>query len=427
MENLAEAEAQCDSPISICLYCAIPEQNQFEVRRYGFRDCSKSILRNVLNAALTSLTGRLKFDVHSYKVANSLDDNSNRGDMAIRIALRSQLEIAFSPRKLSFSEVKWGDLARHLHTINSDASLFLIAGGGYLSIDGDGSPWGMLAKSQILEELKCPIVASGIGLNRLMNEPLSDISGLPEETRSRIYKLSALCRKISVRDLNTVALFAAYGQKNAVLTGDPVLYFDDEARPPSLQSARMKIGINLASHGPRTHSILEPILPDIIRLLRWIQQDRDAEFVYLMHHDFERPIAEYLRRKGVKLQIIDLPPEGLIGAYKGLDFVINQMLHSCIFAANAGVPFLNMAYDIKCRAFCTLLDVPECGLDSEGVSFELMKARLEELFQNRATLSVRILEHKTILRAEGLAFLKELVNLVTEQRSDLRATATAAP
>ncbi|HEY2008362.1 MAG TPA: polysaccharide pyruvyl transferase family protein [Rhizomicrobium sp.] len=414
MERSSNEQAE-GGVVNVCLYCAIPEEDEFRRQHYGIPERSKGTIRNALNAIFTVLSGRLIYDVHSYKVASGLDDNSNRGDMAIRIALRSQLRAAFAPRTVRFTEVKWGDLARKIADINSDTSLFVIAGGGYISIDGDGSPWAMLANSRILEKLKCPVVACGIGLNRLMNERLSDISELPEETRGSIYRLSKACRALGVRDLETVQLFAAYGQKPAVLTGDPVLYVDSDAPFPDRESGPIRIGINLASHGRRTYSMLKNVLPSIIDFLRWVQKNKDVQFVYMVHHDFEKPIARYLRRRGVALQIVDLPAPKLIEAYKHLDFVINQMLHSCIFAANAGVPFLNIAYDRKCLAFCASLDVPECGFTHDQISFDLLKTKFDHLLENRRVLSEKMRKRRTMLRSQNRTFLKDVVRLVAEK------------
>jgi polysaccharide pyruvyl transferase WcaK-like protein len=415
MERPSNEQAQGDDVVNVCLYCAIPEEDEFKGQHYGIRERCKGTIRNALNAIFTALSGQLNYDVYSYKVANGLGDNSNRGDMAIRVALRSQLRAAFAPRKVRFTEVKWGDLADKIGAINSDTSLFVIAGGGYISIDSDGSPWAMLANSRILEKLECPIVACGIGLNRLMNRNLSDISKLPEETRGNIYRLSKSCQALGVRDLDTVELFATYGQKRAILTGDPVLYFDGDATSPDRESGPIRIGINLASHGRRTYSMLKHALPSIIDFLRWMQKNKDVQLVYMVHHDFERPIARYLKRKGVALQIIELPAPELIEAYKNLDFVINQMLHSCIFAANAGIPFLNIAYDRKCSAFCALLDIPECGITHERVSFDLLKTRFDHLFENRSALSEKIRERRAMLRSQNRTFLKDVVRLVAEK------------
>ena len=415
MKRPSIEQAQGDDVVNVCLYCAIPEEDEFRGQHYGILERCKSTIRNALNAVFTILSGRLIYDVHSYQVANGLGDNSNRGDMAIRIALRSQVRAAFAPRKVRFTEVKWGDLADKIAAINSNTSLFLIAGGGYISISSDGAPWAMLANSRILEKLECPIVACGIGLNRLLNQQLSDISGLPEETRGKIYQLSKSCRAMSVRDLDTVELFAAYGQKHAVLTGDPVLYFDSGAPTSGRGAGPIRIGINLASHGRRTYSMLKHALPSIIDFFRWVQKNKDVQFVYMVHHDFERPIARYLKRKGVALQIIELPAPELIEAYKNLDFVINQMLHSCIFAANAGIPFLNIAYDRKCLAFCDLLDVPECGFTHERIGFELLKTRFDHLFENRTALSKKMRERRTMLKSQNRAFWKDAVRLVAEK------------
>jgi polysaccharide pyruvyl transferase WcaK-like protein len=410
-----------DQPIRVCLYTCIPEQDEFKRQRYPLREKFKSTLKNAFNGLHTSLTNDLFFDTYSYMIANGLGDNSNRGDLAIRMAIRSQLELAFAPRPIHFLEVGWGRLTQQsINHINRHADLFVIAGGGYIFVNGDGSPGAMLAGSARLTELKCPVVAIGIGLNRVMHETTCSLSDLPSETRKKVEQLSSVCQEISVRDGDTAELFARYGSKPSTVIGDPVLYFNDGDTPTLSRSGPLKMGVNLATHGWRAYSVLKPMLPHIISTLIWIQNDLGAEITYFVHHDFERPVVKYLQKKGLRLKVIDGTPAQLIDAYKEVDFVINQMLHSCIFAANAGVPFLNLAYDRKSMAFCSLLDIQECAIEHSQVTRDILVKKLEDLLGNRSRLSKKIVEKRACLRSESRKFLDKVAKSIrngTEEAS----------
>jgi polysaccharide pyruvyl transferase WcaK-like protein len=249
-----------------------------------------------------------------------------------------------------------------------------------------------------------------------MHEELCPLSELPDETKTRVKQLSDICQEISVRDRDAAELFARYGSKPATVIGDPVLYFGDDYRPTVVRSGRLKIGVNLATHGWRSYSILKPMLPDIIGHLRRVQNDHEADIAYFIHHDFERPIARYLQKKGLRLKIIDGTAAQLIEAYRGVDFVINQMLHSCIFSANAGVPFLNLAYDSKCLAFCSLLGIPECAVEHSQVSAGLLTKKFDELLKNRSEISKKIIVRRAWLRSESQRVLDKMVKLVAEKQ-----------
>ncbi len=282
-----------------CLYACIPEHQEFAPRRYSFEERLKGTVRNSLNRISTRLTGKLYFEIYSYATANGLDDNSNRGDMAIRRAVQSQFRAAFAPRPVNFLEIGWRGLTEEkIDHVNRHADLFVIAGGGYIFVNADGSAGAMLAKISDLTRLKCPIVAVGIGLNRLMHETPCALSDLDPEARDKMKQLSSLCRAISVRDQDTADLFALYGNKPATVTGDPVLYFSEGDPLSTARAGPLTIGVNFAVHGPRAYSLLAPVMPRIVASLKWVQQAYRADMTYLLHHDLERPIVAYLQQKG---------------------------------------------------------------------------------------------------------------------------------
>jgi polysaccharide pyruvyl transferase WcaK-like protein len=404
-------------PLNICLYTIIPEWE--EGRRYPrpWRQRFKSIIRHGLNRLATALSRRLFLNIYHYENVHGLGENSNKGDISIRMAIKQQLVNAFAPRPVNFTEVKWGTLSDEVaEVVNRTCDIFVIAGGGYMFLRGDGSPGGMLAKVEELDKIRCPVFAYGIGLNRVKNEKVRDLRDLPDATREKIRYLADKCELIGVRDFETVQLFKLHSDKSAILTGDPALFYQSQRLSFASQTPRpLTIGINLASHGRQVLPLLTSLLPNIITLLKKIQRSYYVEFVYLQHHDLERPVVDYLRAQGVRLRLVSGSPADLVEEYAKLDFVINQMLHSCILSANAGTPFLNIAYDEKNVAFCNLMGVPQCCVPHDSATLTVLEQRFFALFEQQAQLRDMLDRGKTELRGSLTHFAKHIVN-ETEER-----------
>ena len=400
--------------LKICLYTAIPEREQFRrLVRPPFQR-ARSSARHALNRLWTNLSGSLQFDDFHYQIANDLDDNSNRGDIAIRIAVRQQISDAMVHHKVEFIEIKWGELTNEIvDDINRECDLFVICGGGYIFIFGDGSGGRCFEDLPYLKNIRCPIVAYGIGMNRLMHETVCDLRDLPSKTQSQVSDFSVLCSSIGVRDTHTLDLLKLYGGRPVSLIGDPVLFLND-ARAVAVGvkfASGPSIGINLAAHGWRALAVLKPLLADIIQLLKYVQSSYGVTYTYLLHHDFEEMVVSFLRKQGIQMTVVRADALTLLNSYGELDFVICQMLHSCIFSANREVPFFNIAYDQKSVAFCDLLDVPLCVLPHWDANLENLKGRFVELFEGRTALKNSLIAAKRPLASAQKKFAQDLMCL----------------
>ena len=396
--------------VTVCLYVAITAEAETQTVSAPWPRRLKSLTKHSLDRVATKLSHRLHFDIHHCETAYGLSCNSNRGDIAIRMAIKQQLRNAFAPRPVAFLEVKWGELTGdRIQEINHSCDIFVIGGGGYMFINADGSVGHMLQNVEELEKIRCPVFAYGIGLNRLMHEKVCDVEDLPESSRRKIRYLAEKCALISVRDFETAKLFELYSGKPVTLTGDPVLSYMFEKQPlPARPQGRPVIGIDLAAHGRRALSMLKPLLPTMIAFFKEIRRNHDAELAYLQHHDLERPIVDFLRAEALEFELVSGGPDELLQGHARTDFVVCQMLHACIFAAAAGKPFLNIAYDEKSIAFGKLLGVPENCLAHGDADLPVLERRFASLFQNRAGLSVRLEARKKVLRLSQEGFAEQL-------------------
>jgi len=407
--------------ITICLYVAIPEAEESRTETKPLLRRLKSLVKNSLDRWLTRFSGRLHLDLYHYETARGFGGESNRGDIAIRMAIKQQLVDAFAPRPVRFYEVKWGDLSDAVaEDVNRCCDLFVIGGGGYMFLKSDGSAGHMLESVEDLSKIRCPVYAYGIGLNRLMHEQPCDLRGLPPASVRKIRYLADRCALIGVRDLETAHLIENYSAKRPTLTGDPALFYTHKHVAPLRYRERPRIGINLAAHGWRALAVLKPLLPAIIALLKIIQ--RDADLIYLQHHDLEQPVIDFLRFRGLKFKVVYGTPGDLLDGYTETDLVICQMLHSCILAANVGTPFLNIAYDEKIVAFCNLMGVPQACIPHGSANLATLEKAFAALFERRLVLREALDRRKKLLRGSMTLFARQIV----AETEDLESAGHAA-
>lgn len=398
--------------MKICLYTAIPARAQFQPFVRPPIQRAKSTVRHVLDRLRTSLSGRLHVNDFHYQVAKSLADNSNRGDIAIRLAVREQIVSVAGHHPVEFVEVEWGRLTPEIVCdINDSCDLFVIAGGGYLFIFGDGSGGRSFDDIPYLQKIRCPVVAYGIGMNRLMHEAVRDLRDLPVETQNKILDFVKACDQIGVRDAHTLELLNLYGDRPVSLIGDPVLFL--RGLQPIATGQRpvhgYSIGINLAAHGWRALTPLKSLLPNFVQLLKHVQNSHGAKFTYLLHHEFEEVVVSFLRQQGISLNVVRAGALELLESYAHLDFVICQMLHACIFSTNQNVPFLNIAYDQKSVAFCDLLGVPQCVLPHTAATATALKERFDAVFATRDAVKKTLMARKLPLEEAQMKFMQEVV------------------
>ena len=84
------------------------------------------------------------------------------------------------------------------------------------------------------------------------------------------------------------------------------------------------------------------------------------------------------------------------------------MLHASIFAAMAGTPFLNIAYDGKNLAFGKLLGLPECCLSHKDADLAVLERKFASLFQDRSRLRDTLESRKKDLQDSQTRFADQL-------------------
>jgi polysaccharide pyruvyl transferase WcaK-like protein len=402
-------------PTKIALYVAITQDSQFQpLRRKGVAAISACLRRSW--DRLHWLFGR--YDHITFYVWERYAF-SNKGDISIREAVIQQLRSAFPDDDLSITEIGWGSLDDdRISAINRDHDLFVIGGSGYLFLD---SARRLKARNErdiiAMERISRPKVAFGIGLNYWLAELPTSQPITHEPTRSLLLRLIGSLSAISVRDGNTARDLENVSSAPIAVIGDPALFLQpSEQAAPALRrvDGSLLIGLNLALHDAGMVPLFASLLPEFALFCRALASRHSVEFLYFVHAEVEHLIPRLLRRHGVAVKTVDCDPRLMLRTYETLDLHVSQMLHSAIFALNAGVPTLNIAYDIKNISFFELMGLSEYCLRADGVSNIDLQERADAALADQVRLRGHIRDRKATLRSGLDRSLAEIRSVALE-------------
>ena len=368
-------------------------------------------LSRLYDQFLWRMFGRWRFHFSTYEDRV----NTNRGDMAIRIATRALLAEAIGD-VAEFIEIGWDDLDEgFLARSSGDVDLVVLAGGGYLFCDSEGKLAPRVGRHlDTLMQLPCPVVGFCLGMNRLVGTSdvrQSDIAPTSQPLIKRFFQRLALS---SVRDHWAKHALRQVGEDTIAVLPDPALYLNaivPENLPQPGAHDELWIGVNLAFHGKETTPILAQQLPVIVDVLRQLRARKECRFFYFVHYDTERLIPRLLAQAGISVTVVDCRPEEMVAWYRLLHVHICSMLHSSILAFNAHIPTINFAYDIKNYAFYEMMGMSDWILPATPLQAEEILCRLEALIANRKELSARIAQRKDMLRLDLDRFLELIAGL----------------
>jgi len=403
------------SLIRILLYVPVPESQAFlQVKRSVLQEV-KSFLKRHWEIEKSVRSGNLCLsDYHHIRTLSS-----NRGDIAIGTAVKEGLVRAFREDGCEITVVGWDSLTPTLASwVNDEFDLFVIGGGGYIFLDSGGFLNHRQQDIEFLKNITIPIVAHGIGLNRLMYEKTIDVDAfatLPTETKNYLNHFSDVVSEISVRDLPTQQLFQRAANRDSALVGDPALFLSLDKISSNLSKVNSevkgKVGINVAAHGWRALKVLEQVMPVLEPTFFALESKSSNGLYYFLHDDLEYPVVEYLRRRGLPFGLVDGLPEVLSEGYRSMDFVVSQMLHSSILAFSVGTPAINIAYDLKSTAFFELFNLSEYSIPWNQLTHERLQYSIDRMRCSLQEVKATITERRNVLLTEQERFLDRVVKL----------------
>jgi polysaccharide pyruvyl transferase WcaK-like protein len=370
-------------------------------------------LRNRARRRLDLLRWRLGLAVAWHHSTYEDHAHTNRGDIAIARASVALLQGACGPGA-RIVDIGWAELRAASGWIAAHADLFVLGGGGFYYLHTQGRLAERAARDVALMcALPCPLASLGPGVNRLLGDG-DDAEALHPDSAAVLGLLLARLAVSTVRDRHSRDILERVAPGRTSVAADPALFLTPaDPTPARSDDGVLTIGLNLAFHGPNRSRALAEQVRLLASAARALARRRACRFRYFVHCEAERVIPTLLRMAGVPVQTVDAPAEAMLGCYAQLDLHVCQMLHSSILAANAGVPFVVLGYDVKNAAFCEMLGLARYCLPADSTTDAQLLAAIDAALAERAALASGIAERKRALRADMECCLADIARLVT--------------
>lgn len=418
MTSLLQESGQ--TPVRICLYVAVSPEMEYRPISMGPFARVKRFVGRQLDVASWFLKGPIGVRFHHWNTHNV----TNKGDIAIREAVKEQLRLAFAPRQVVFTQIPWGHLdVKNAGKVGAEHDLFVIAGSGYIFSHSDGNIDPRAYDDRVfLEALTCPKIAYGVGWNKLLqSNDFGEARPLTEQTREVLRSLFGALDLVSVRDRATQQLLEELVGRKPVLCGDPALFYRGTGQARKYNDGKLHVGLNLALHGKESVERISRQHSAFCEFLREFAKRHDVVYHYVQHSHTERGIPLLLRAGGISVRREDVSPSELPSLYGSLDLHVCQMLHSAILAVGANVPTLHFAYDVKSAGFFDIMQMPQYCHPDWPFDPQQRLADLESIHSDAGMIRDHIAGRKKEIWTTVESFLAEIATLVANaERASLR-------
>lgn len=209
---------------------------------------------------------------------------------------------------------------------------------------------------------------------------------------------------ISVRDTASRRLLERIGVKLPIHTAaDPVFMLKPrdstqgieilKKHKLELKAKQILMGISVRPWANQT-----AYREKIAKAADFTARELDAKIVFLPFNrkkDVEESlkIVELMEQEAVVIDE-ELDPEEMLNLVSCMDLLLGVRLHSLIFAAVAGVPFIGVSYDPKIDSFMEMFDMQPIG-NLDGFELNDLLIEIESVLRSRESLK-RNLEEKTM-------------------------------
>ncbi|MFA5754159.1 MAG: polysaccharide pyruvyl transferase family protein [Patescibacteria group bacterium] len=334
-------------------------------------------------------------------------DQNNKGDRGIVLAVQEQLRAVWPAAEIiDFPvEVLKKYEGRQLARLNR-ADFIVLGGGGifysyFLPFD-----------RKMISAIKVPLVIYGAGYIREVGA-----RSLTAAARSSLLCLVKKARFVGVRENYTKRFLVRYGAnpRKIQVIGDPALCLS-ESKPPRRALAHrlddkinFRLGLNLNYSGWLGFGRWrDDILQSYRAVARYFQKKYGAQVYYLQHHPGENKIYPVLKIKGLK--VIDFEPHQQKSFYANLDLVVGMMLHSCVMAAGAGTPVVNVAYDLRNRNFARFIGCPELVVELPELAHGELLRRAKMVIARQAAYREKLIAARRRVARRSADFIQEIKN-----------------
>jgi polysaccharide pyruvyl transferase WcaK-like protein len=285
----------------------------------------------------------------------------------------------------------------------NQADMVLIGGGGvYMS-------YLFPLNNRIIELIKKPIAVFGVGYNH-------NIGAKPFTARQAksVQILSQRAALQTVRDENTIEFLRSFDINSAQLMCDPAIFLSERDTGLVKKTARFAIGVNLARHGwNRENHLQERLIQTYTKVFQQLQKSYDVEFFYMMHQPKEQIYYEAFKHADIPISLVKTDDaRELKAAYSKLDISLSMMLHSSILAFGAGVPIVEVGYDLKNEAFMELIGQRDLYTTVDNLDTQTLVALISSAIGHQSTIKSQIKKRRTKFKKDYDRYTDQLLGAI---------------
>jgi len=154
-----------------------------------------------------------------------------------------------------------------------------------------------------------------------------------------------------------------------------------------------------------------------------INKDGEFEILFLPFwhsrdsHVHQDVVNNLKRRSSVHMLSREYTPSQLLGLFTCVDYVLGMRLHSCIFSANVGVPFIALSYTSKVKNFLDELGAGELMVKIDNFKSHELVSKFKVLQNNQKEISEKIIKAASIARQKEDINTNILKSLIIDTQS----------
>lgn len=335
----------------------------------------------------------------------------NLGDEAVYIAIRGLLK--------KYIKAKYRLVAKSRHPKLARYDFFICGGGTVLS--PWGGYWDHSIDLRIKKGIRCFVFGSGV-------QPLDFYwPGKTHLTKANKLLLKSNidnCELVSVRTEESKKTLANVGcdPKRIDVVGDPALICSEKGGKDifSIKTKRKIIGINI---GTARNNILgrneESMRKSIIEFSKYLLDKERYDLVFFpMWKKDIRIQNSVVKAIGSPRHVFNINKlhdvASTLKLVKKFDFVIGMKLHSAVFAAAMGVPFISIAYRPKCVEFSNSVGMKRFAIRTDKLNFRQLVKRFDELEKNKRKLQGILLKKRAYYSKKLDKFAKKVAKAIMQ-------------
>ncbi|MBU1863262.1 MAG: polysaccharide pyruvyl transferase family protein [Candidatus Omnitrophica bacterium] len=239
----------------------------------------------------------------------------------------------------------------------------LIGGGGALRWESPYIPRRIFAK----KKWPFPVIIFGVGINCDFGKSYT------EETKDKIKRLCERADYITVRDTITAHFLKELGYHDVQIMPDIDLLLDEEEVSVPQLARKSTIGIVLSPHSAFSGNDFERIVDSFSDFItQTITHDTNIIFFPFENAASEESkeqelIDAIVRKVNDKERVTILkhattPQQTLFAMRHCCNSMICMRMHAAVFAANAGIPFVCISYNMMHTGFLDMFDAHDCEI-----------------------------------------------------------------